>query len=139
MPASAMSLGMRERGLHYARLAMLRVLVVHLPGEAEIDDFDVALAVDEDVRRLQVAMHNVPALRVNGAVYKYLEIEKAAEELVHNGTDVRFTPIRNALGVAEKAVKVPASVFLAITLLKTRGSNLHHPKTFVGKLIRRYD
>lgn len=67
MPASAMSLGMRERGLHYARLAMLRVLVVHLPRQAEIDDFDVALAVDEDVRRLQVAMHNVPALRVKGA------------------------------------------------------------------------
>ena len=118
---------------------MLRVLVVHLPGKAEIDDFDVALAVDEDVRRLQVAMHNVPALGLNGTERGYLEIEKAAEELIHDGADVRFTPIRNALGVAEKAVKVPASVFLAITLHKTRGSNLHHPKTFVGKLIRRYD
>ena len=47
---------------------MLRVLVVHLTGKAEIDDFDVALAVDEDVRRLQVAMHNVPALGVNGVI-----------------------------------------------------------------------
>lgn len=68
-----------------------------------------------------------------------MEIEKAAEKLIHDGTDVRFSPVRNALGVTEKAVKVPASVLLAITLLKTRGSNLHHPKTFVGKLIRRYD
>ena len=127
MPASAMSLGMKERGGHYARFAMLRVLVVHLAGQAEIDDFDVALAVDEDVRRLEVAMDNVPALGSGGTERWYLEIEKPAEELIHDGTDVRFTPIRNALGVAEKAVKVPAPVLLAITHSKSRGSNLNHP------------
>lgn len=49
-----------------------------------------------------------------GAGLAYLEIQKAAEELIHDGTDVGFTPIRNALGVAEQAVKVPASVLLAI-------------------------
>ena len=49
-----------------------------------------------------------------GAELAYLEIQKAAEELIHDGTDVGFTPIRNALGVAEQAVKVPASVLLAI-------------------------
>ena len=61
-----MSLGMNGRKRHYPGFAMLRVLVVHLAGQAEIDDFDVALAVDEDVGRLEVAMHNVPALRSNG-------------------------------------------------------------------------
>lgn len=104
----------REKKRHYPGFAMLRVLVVHLAGQAEIDDFDVALAVDEDVGRLEVAMHNVPALGSNGAGLAYLEIQKAAEELIHDGTDVGFTPIRNALGVAEQAVKVPASVLLAI-------------------------
>ena len=63
MPASAMSLGMKERGLHYARLAMLRVLVVHLPGEAEIDDFGNAAVADEDVGWLEVAMDEIATLQ----------------------------------------------------------------------------
>lgn len=46
----------------YARLAVLFVLLVHLPGQTEVDDLDVALTVDQDVRRLQVAVDDVPAL-----------------------------------------------------------------------------
>ena len=44
----------------------------------------------------------------------YLEVQKAAEQLIHDRTNVRFAPIRDALGVAEKAVEVPTAVFLAI-------------------------
>ena len=44
----------------------------------------------------------------------YLEVQKTAEQLIHDRTNVRFAPIRDALGVAEKAVEVPTAVFLAI-------------------------
>lgn len=102
----------------YAGFAMLLVLLVHLPGEAEIDDFDVALAVDEDVRGLQVAMHNVAALLLAISKTKYLQIEKTAEHLVHDGANVALAPVRDAFRVTKKAVKVPPAIFLPITLPK---------------------
>ena len=60
---------------------------IHLSRKTEIDDLHVALAVDEDVGGLQVAVDQVPALH----------IEESAEELVEERLHVALAPPVDAL------------------------------------------
>ena len=48
---------------------------VDLAGQAEIDDFHVAVAVEEDVGRLEIAMNEVRALGVRRGGGEYLHVE----------------------------------------------------------------
>ena len=46
-----------------------------MAGQAEIDDFHVAVAVEEDVGRLEIAMNEVRALGVRRGGGEYLHVE----------------------------------------------------------------
>ena len=70
---------------------------VDLAGQAEIDDFHVAVAVEEDVGRFEIAMNEVRALGVRRGGGEYLHVEQSAEHLVDDAFDVLVAPTRNAL------------------------------------------
>ena len=51
-------------------LLLFLVLLVHLTRQTEIDDLHLALGVHEDVRGLEVAMHEITALAVSSSRHR---------------------------------------------------------------------
>ena len=62
----------------HSRFLLLAVLVVHLTGESKVNDFELAFVVDENVGRLQIAVHNVRTLSVTQQQKEHLHVEQAA-------------------------------------------------------------
>ena len=62
----------------HSRFLLLAVLVVHLTGESKVNDLELAFVVDENVGRLQIAVHNVRTLSVTQKQKEHLHVEQAA-------------------------------------------------------------
>ena len=100
--ASHVTLRRRRWSEDYLGLLLFLVLQIHLAGETEVDDLQLALCVDEDVGGLQVAVHDVRALHV----------QESAEKLIDDELDVLGPPSRDPLVVLHHAREVPATILL---------------------------
>ena len=74
------------------------VLLVHLASEAEVDDLGHAAIAYQDVRRLEVSMHEIATLESHGSMQRtHLHVEKAAQQLIQERFDVALTPALNVV------------------------------------------
>lgn len=105
----------------------------HLTRQPKVDDLHVALAVNEHVRGLEVAMDQIRTLRLITWIWTYLHVEQTTEDLVQDTLDVLIAPSRDALPRLQHLGQIPAPVLLS---MKAKGGNyLHHPQLFEGLLI----
>ena len=115
------------------RLSATGLERAHLTRQPKVDDLHVALAVNEHVRGLEVAMDQIRTLRLITWIWTYLHVEQTTEDLVQDTLDVLIAPSRDALPRLQHLGQIPAPVLLS---MKAEGGNyLHHPQLFEGLLI----